>query len=104
MKTIRQLSLIAVLAAMLCACSSLYKTVADHAAAIEAGMSKQEVINILGPTKYKSLDGRFEEWVYRSQLAGGDFDVVRIEFKDDCVVRMESYREVLPHYPESAKK
>ena len=104
MKTIKQLTLIAVISASLCSCASIFKTVADQAAAIQTGMTQQEVINILGQSKYKSLDGRFEQWVYRTQLAGGDFDVVEIEFRDDRVARMQSYREVLPHFPESTKK
>ena len=103
MKTIKQLSLIAVLSAMLCSCGSLFKTVADQAAAIQPGMSKQEVINILGPSRYKSLDRNYEQWEYRTQLNNGDFDVVKIEFKDDRVIRMDSYREVLHHFPEPKK-
>ena len=104
MKTIKQISLIAVLSAMLSSCGSLFKTVADQAAAIQPGMSKQEVVNILGQSRYKSLDRNFEQWEYRTQLNNGDFDVVKIEFKDGRVIRMDSYREVLHHFPEHQHK
>ena len=100
MKTIKQLTFIAVLSAMLCSCGSLFQTVADQAAAIQPGMSKQEVVNILGQSRYKSLDRNYEQWEYRTELNNGDFDVVKIEFKDGCVIRMDSYREVLHHFPE----
>ena len=104
MKTTKRLTLIAVFSAMLCSCGSLFQTVADQAAAIQPGMSKQEVVNILGQSKYKSLDRNFEQWEYRTQLNNGDFDVVKIEFKDGCVIRMDSYREVLHHFPEPPHK
>ena len=101
MKTIKHLSLIAVLSVMLSSCG-LFQTVSDQAAAIHTGMTQQEVINILGQSQYKRLDGRFEQWEYRTQLVDGDYDVVTIEFRDGQVIRMDSFREVhslAPRHP-----
>ena len=66
-------------------------------------MTKQEVVNILGTSKYRSFHGQFEQWEYRSTLGGNDWDVVRIEFINGRVVSMDSHREIYHDLPENQK-
>lgn len=104
MKTIKQLSLIAVMAVLFTSCvTSWFSSLSKNSQNIEPGMSKQEVIAILGKSSYRSFHDRYEQWEYRSHLGADDWDVVRIDFKDGRVVGMDSFREIHPQFPESPK-
>ena len=95
MKTIKQLSMIVVMGVMLSGCAThWFTTLSKKSHEIEPGMTKQEVVNILGTSQYRSFHGQFEQWEYRSTLGGNDWDVVRIDFVDGRVVSMDSYREI----------
>lgn len=104
MKKIRHLALVSVLAMALCSCSSLFTTVADKAASIEVGMTKDEVTAKMGKPQYRRFDGNRDEWEYRSLLNNDDYDVVVMQFYNDRVVSMDSFREVRHHFPTPEKK
>ena len=104
MKTLKQLSMMMVMAAMLSSCvTSFFTSLPKKSQQIEPGMTKQEVVNIMGNSQYRSFDGRYEQWEYRCTLGNNDWDVVKIEFTNGRVARMESYREVHPIFPEAPK-
>jgi len=104
MKTIKHVTMMVVMAAMMSSCvTSWFSSLSKQSQAIEPGMTKQEVVNILGNSRYRSFDGRYEQWEYRSSLGNNDWDVVRIEFTDGRVARMESFREIHPVFPEKQK-
>ena len=104
MKTIKHVTMMVVMAAMMSSCvTSWFTSLSKQSQAIEPGMTKQEVVNILGNSRYRSFDGRYEQWEYRSSLGNNDWDVVRIEFTDGRVARMESFREIHPVFPEKQK-
>lgn len=104
MKTIKQLSMMMVMGVMLSGCAThWFTTLSKRSHEIEPGMTKQEVVNILGTSKYRSFHGQFEQWEYRSTLGGNDWDVVRIEFINGRVVSMDSHREIYHDLPENQK-
>lgn len=104
MKTIKQLSMIVVMGVMLSGCAThWFTTLSKKSHEIELGMTKQEVVNILGTSQYRSFHGQFEQWEYRSTLGGNDWDVVRIEFINGRVVSMDSHREIYHDLPENQK-
>jgi hypothetical protein len=103
MKTIRKMALVGVLGVMLSSCASLFNfnTVADNAARIQPGMTKDEVTDVMGrtPNFRRFSDGR-DEWEYRTLLNNDDYDVVVIDFYNGRVTSMDSFREVRHHYPQ----
>lgn len=104
MKKLRKLALVSVLAIALSSCASLFTTVADKAASIEVGMTKEEVTAKMGKPQYRRFDGNRDEWEYRSLLNNDDYDVVVMQFYNDRVVSMDSFREVRHHFSPSEKK
>ena len=104
MKTIKQLSMMMVMGVMLSGCAThWFTTLSKRSQEIEPGMTKQEVVNILGTSQYRSFHEQFEQWEYRSTLGGNDWDVVRIEFINGRVVSMDSHREIYHDLPENQK-
>ena len=104
MKTIKQLLMMVVMGVMLSGCAThWFTTLSKKSHEIEPGMTKQEVVNILGTSQYRSFHGQFEQWEYRSTLGGNDWDVVRIEFINGRVVSMDSHREIYHDLPENQK-
>ena len=104
MKRMKHVGMMLVMAAMMSSCvTSWFTSLSKQSQAIEPGMTKQEVINILGNSQYRSFDGRYEQWEYRCAAGGNDWEVVRIEFTDGRVARMESFREIYHPFPEKPK-
>lgn len=101
-KTIRKMALVGVLGVMMSSCASLFNfnTVADNAARIQPGMTKDEVTDVMGrtPNFCRFSDGR-DEWEYRTLLNNDDYDVVVIDFYNGRVTSMDSFREVHPKFP-----
>ncbi len=104
MKKIRRLALVSVLGMALCSCASMFTNVADKAASIEVGMTKEEVTSKMGAPQYRRFDGNRDEWEYRTLLNNDDYDVVIMHFHNGRVVSLDSYREVRHHFPHSEKK
>lgn len=104
MKKLRKLASVSVLTIALSSCASLFTTVADKAASIEVGMTKEEVTAKMGKPQYRRFDGNRDEWEYRSLLNNDDYDVVVMQFYNDRVVSMDSFREVCHHFSPSEKK
>ena len=104
MKTIRKMALVGVLGIVMSSCAGLFTTVADKAASIEVGMTKDEVTAKMGKPQYRRFDGNRDEWEYRSLLNNDDYDVVVMQFYNDRVVSMDSFREVRHHFPAPEKK
>ena len=104
MKRIRKMALVGVLGIVMSSCAGLFTTVADKAASIEVGMTKDEVTAKMGKPQYRRFDGNRNEWEYRSLLNNDDYDVVVMQFYNDRVVSMDSFREVRHHFPAPEKK
>ena len=104
MKRIRKMALVGVLGIVMSSCAGLFTTVADKAASIEVGMTKDEVTAKMGKPQYRRFDGNRDEWEYRSLLNNDDYDVVVMQFYNDRVVSMDSFREVRHHFPAPEKK
>ena len=104
MKRIRKMALVGVLGIVMSSCAGLFTTVADKAASIEVGMTKDEVTAKMGKPQYRRFDGNRDEWEYRSLLNNDDYDVVVMQFYNDRVVSMDSFREVRHHFPTPEKK
>ena len=104
MKKLRKMASVSVLTIALSSCASLFTTVADKAASIEVGMTKEEVTAKMGKPQYRRFDGNRDEWEYRSLLNNDDYDVVVMQFYNDRVVSMDSFREVRHHFPAPEKK
>ena len=104
MKTIRKMALVGVLGIVMSSCAGLFTTVADKAASIEVGMTKQEVTTKMGAPQYRRFDGKRDEWEYRTLLNNDDYDVVILHFYNNRVVSMDSFREVRHHHPHPDSK
>ena len=98
------MALVGVLGIVMSSCAGLFTTVADKAASIEVGMTKDEVTAKMGKPQYRRFDGNRDEWEYRSLLNNDDYDVVVMQFYNDRVVSMDSFREVRHHFPAPEKK
>ena len=98
------MALVGVLGIVMSSCAGLFTTVADKAASIEVGMTKDEVTAKMGKPQYRRFDGNRNEWEYRSLLNNDDYDVVVMQFYNDRVVSMDSFREVRHHFPAPEKK
>jgi hypothetical protein len=104
MRTIKQLFMMAVMAVMLSSCvTHWFTSLSQKSQSIEPGMTKQEVMNILGTCKYRSFRDNYELWEYRSPLGSNDWDVVRIEFVEGRVINLDSFREIYHDFPEKQK-
>lgn len=105
MNTIKNLSLFVMLTMMLSSCGVLLcPPIQERAQGIKAGMTSQEVRNILGSNFYLSFHDNSETWEYRTNPLYHDYSVIKIEFKEGQVVRMDSYMEVTPVIEEKPKK
>lgn len=99
MKKIRNAAIVAIVALSLSSCASMFSTVADKAASIEYGMTKQEVTALMGKPSYRRFAEGQDEWEYRSLLNNDDYDVVVLTFYNGRVVAMDSFREVRKVHP-----
>lgn len=104
MKKLRKLTLVSVLAMALSSCASLFTNVADKAASIEVGMTKEEVTAKMGKPQYRRFDGNRDEWEYRSLAQHEDYDVVILHFYNGRVISMDSFRDMRHHFSPSEKK
>lgn len=105
MNTIKHLSLLVMLTMMLSSCGILLcPPIQERAQGIKAGMTSQEVRSILGNNFYLSFHDNSETWEYRTNPLYHDYSVIKIEFKEGQVVRMDSYMEVTPVIEEKTKK
>ncbi len=93
MKKYRNWLFAAVAALSLSSCSSLLTTVADKSAQIQKGMSKEEVVAIMGNPAYRRFNEVSDQWEYRTRLVNGGSDVVVIDFRHGRVSGMESFFE-----------
>ncbi len=59
--------------------------------ALELGLTKSEVINILGKPNYRTKSDDINEiWEYKDMVPGG-YDMVKLNFDNDKVVSFDSY-------------
>ena len=93
MKKYRNWLFAAVAALSLSSCSSLLTTVAEKSVRIQKGMSKEEVIAIMGNPEYRRFNEVSDQWEYRTHLVNGGSDVVVIDFRHGRVSGMESFFE-----------
>lgn len=107
MNVFRQFIVGAVLATGLSGCSTLLpqSSRTDVLSSIQKGMSKQEVIDILGTPEYRRFDRNTEEWEFTRDLYGNsDYTKTQIviSFEDERVVAMDSFSkrpEPVPEVP-----
>lgn len=93
--------MVAVFAAMMSSCvTSWFTQLSKQSQNIQPGMTKQEVVDILGKSSYRSFHDNHEQWEYRKSVGGNDWEVVRIDFTDGRVVSMDSFREIYHPFPE----
>ena len=59
---------------------------------IQKGMTQQEVKAILGKPNYRRFDGAMEEWEYRGYLSKAGHSVICVNFIDNRVVGLDSFR------------
>ena len=85
---------IGLLAAFLGGCGSINQATVERAAQVEAGMSKNEVAELLGPPGNRQFSGDNEAWQYcqTSILAAADKFIV-IWFYRDEVTGLTSYTD-----------
>ena len=60
---------------------------------IQKGMTQQEVKTILGKPNYRRFDGAMEEWEYRGYLSKAGHSVICVNFIDNRVVGLDSFRD-----------
>ena len=66
---------------------------------IQKGMTQQEVKTILGKPNYRRFDGAMEEWEYRGYLSKAGHSVICVNFIDNRVVGLDSFRDGAPTAP-----
>ena len=66
---------------------------------IQKGMTQQEVKAILGKPNYRRFDGAMEEWEYRGYLSKAGHSVICVNFIDNRVVGLDSFRDGAPTAP-----
>ena len=66
---------------------------------IQKGMTQQEVKTILGEPNYRRFDGGMEEWEYRGYLSKAGPSVICVNFIDNRVVGLDSFKDGAPTVP-----
>ena len=61
--------------------------------------AQQEVKTILGKPNYRRFDGAMEEWEYRGYLSKAGHSVICVNFIDNRVVGLDSFRDGAPTAP-----
>ena len=92
----------AAVATMLCSCSIFRSVGISQARALHEGMTKDEVEALMGKAEYHRFGNGLDQWEYRSTFYHvlPQVDVVIIDFVNDRVAAMNSFREYHPTYPE----
>ena len=100
----RTITFIAILMSMSMLSSCGFLTYYDGASyhKVQSGMTRKEVIKILGIPKTRSFDKNKEDLVYREFLnySDGLISLVHVKLENDTVVGMET--EILPYPPKPA--
>lgn len=92
MDIIRRTIIWLALAIGLTSCSSLfYDLKSDVLYNIQKGMSKQEVIKLLGEPKFRRFDRDLDEWEYSKCLSRNGYTTIIVNFEDGKVVAMDSF-------------
>jgi len=106
MKAIRQIITGTAIALALSGCASLLSPgpSTDVLSNIQKGMSKQEIINLLGSPDFRRFDNAMEEWEFTRRLynpnATGTTTQIVISFEEGKVVAMDSFeKEPYPMSP-----
>lgn len=98
MKTFRQIIAGATIVMAFFGCASLIpsNSSTNVLSSIQKGMSKQEVINILGSPEFRRFDRETEEWEFTRKLYNEDAIAtttqIVISFEEGKVVAMDSFR------------
>lgn len=85
-----------------CALSIFLENPTDKAVNIQSGMSKTEVLNIMGKkADFRRFHEDFEEWEYRYTVSTDPLqaDVVILHFVEGRVVSMDSFRDYPRTWP-----
>lgn len=69
-----------------------YKTTKDAILKIEKGMSKREIINLLGYPDFRRFDHEYEQWEFiKVDPLYGTRTVILVDFLNDKVTNMDSF-------------
>lgn len=100
MKNFLRLSISTALVCVICSCSMLFPTVADRSMKIQLGMSREDVIRIMGNPSGREFDQDYETLIYREpQYDEQWWRDLLIDFQNGRVVRMHNRTipKELPH-------
>ncbi|MBP1616922.1 MAG: hypothetical protein H6Q14_749 [Bacteroidetes bacterium] len=75
------------------ACVTITKSFNDKLFSIEKGMSKEQVLSILGKPDYRRFDNAFEKWEYNPTFS---VNVMVVTFENGKVSALDSFAQKLP--------
>ncbi|NCC09531.1 MAG: outer membrane protein assembly factor BamE [Bacteroidia bacterium] len=93
MKKWYQIAVVVFTVGMLASCTS-FKTPIKKMMAVEKGMTKNQIVDVLGSPSYRSFNDEKELWEFRQFLAGGNTSVILITFIDGRVEKMDTFEEL----------
>lgn len=102
MKVLNRLGIFLLLSGLLWSCSSslTFRGRQNLLSGVEAGMTKEEILKLLGEPDFRRFDGNFQEWEYRKVHAlTGEKTIVFVNFERNRVVSVDSYDGNTPPYP-----
>ncbi|MCQ2111369.1 MAG: outer membrane protein assembly factor BamE [Bacteroidaceae bacterium] len=100
MKKIYRLMTVAVVATMLVGCASLSGLFRNSLMDVELGMTKDQVIQLLGQPSFRTLNDEYEELGFTQNYSMNDYiiTIINVQFVDGKVVALDSYP--MPKKPE----
>ncbi len=97
MKTLGHLFALLILVVSVSSCAALLGRSNDFLMNIHNGMSKEQILSMLGNPNYRRFDHEMEEWGYVKAIANNaGLTVVNISFIDGKVVGMDSFEKERP--------
>ncbi|WP_321479472.1 DUF4476 domain-containing protein [uncultured Bacteroides sp.] len=94
MKTLGHLFALLILVVSVSSCAALLGTSNDFLMNIHHGMSREQVLSMLGNPNYRRFDHEMEEWGYEKSIAANPgMTVINISFIDGKVVGMDSFHK-----------
>lgn len=99
MKKLYKFMTVAVVATMLVGCASLSGLFRNSLMDVELGMTKDQVIQLLGQPSFRTLNDEYEELGFTQNYSTNDYiTIINVQFVDGKVVALDSYP--MPKKPE----
>jgi len=95
MENFRKTLLILLVCSVMTSCSSLFTAANSSLMQVQRGMTKNEVISLMGNPDFRRFNNMNEQWEYLRYINGNSMVVV-IDFADDKVFSMDSFRRDVP--------